>query len=437
MYLRLLLNTVIMFAISFGESKPVAGQYSTMELSSKYEAVQIILTNDVALELELSSDQKKAIVSILRPENKKFDENGYDFKRSSRMSEAETVDAVNRLQEKVGASFDAISECLLPEQRIRLEQIIAQRAARFGPDMLFGIKSEKLNLDLSNDQIAKVEETAKSLSTAFAQDFRNSYHDFKSLIISACNQQLKNLSDHQRAMYESSFGEPFVTEGDAIRRMELALSKVKMRLPYPEPGSKFTWAQFSKEESDLSLNSNAFGLLIQPGVAEQLELSDDQLAQASVAVALYREMLRKANDNSSEQSAVPSGADFDLEQLNLMLPFQCQTIREMHRQREISMMQDSYFGLKSCVEFLEITREQMKNIDLTADEIDKQLAESCSEIRTALEEKLTMYQAKQVSNLTPKQRHAYESFFGKLFLGSNLIHETPHPKFLKQRDFRN
>ena len=432
MFLRLLLNTFVLIAISFVGSEPVAGQFSTLEISSKYAGVQIVLTNGVAKELELSSDQKKTIVSILRPENRNANETGFVFKGSLRKSEADTIEAVRLLQEKVGSRFDAIYECLLPHQQRRLEQIIAQRDARFESDMVFGIKSAKLNLDLSNDQIARVDQTAKSLSEAFAQEFRKSYDDFKSLIISARDQQLNNLSEHQRAIYESSFGEPFVTERDAITRMEAALLKVKMRLPYPEPESQFTWAQFSKEESDLSLNSNAFGLLSQPGVAEQLELTDEQLAQAKVAVAFYVEMLRKENDNSLEQSARQSSADFDLEQLNLMLPLQFRQIKEIHRQREISMMQDSYFGLKACVEYLEITSEQMKNIDFTADEIDKHLSENCSDIRVALEEKLTMYQAKQVSNLTPKQKRVYESLFGELFLGSSLFYETPHPQFLKR-----
>jgi hypothetical protein len=433
MYQNRPLSTICLLLISFEGSKAVTGQHVTLEISSKYEAVQIILTNDVAKELELSIDQKESIVSILQFEKRKSVNHASVHKGSRRATEAETVDRVNRLQKEVGSVFDSISGCLLPHQRTRLDQILAQRSARFGSDMTFGIRNAKLNLDLSSDQITRVEETSKSLSAAFAQDFRKSFDDFTSSILSARTQQLENLTPLQRSMYKSTFGEPFVAEMDAINRMDAALLKEKMRLPYPETNSKYTWVQFCTDESDLSLIPNAFGLLNQPGVAEQLELTDEQLAQAKIAVANYGDVLRKANDSHLEHSAGISNVTFELDQLTLILPFQFQKLKEIHRQREVSMMQDSYFGLKSCVDFLELKPEQMKDIDETADEIDKNLSARCTAIRGELEDKLVKYQKKQISLLTPKQKRVYESFFGELFLGSNLIYQSPHPKLLQKK----
>ena len=175
------------------------------------------------------------------------------------------------------------------------------------------------------------------------------------------------------------------------------------------------------------MNSNWYSLLIQPGVAEELNLTDDQFLQIKVALVQYRE-----SELSGEPGPGWPRSQFQLEQLTSLLPFQLQRIKEIQNQHTALVIQDSYFGLKSCIDFLKITPHQMKIIDQTVGAIDKQFDEECNEIRAGLEEKLVMYQARQISNLTPEQKKAYESFFGKMFLGSNLIYKTPLPKLLKK-----
>jgi hypothetical protein len=189
------------------------------------------------------------------------------------------------------------------------------------------------------------------------------------------------------------------------------------------------------DESEMRRSGSPLAkLLADPGVAEELELVDQQIQDLQNVLARFREAhnehhsarlmqaLSGVHANSNfDDSPEPGFQRYEDEISKILLPHQFSRLRQLQIQKIIQLSYDSKFGASRLARLLNLTDEQKQNIEKQSAQFDEEMRNELDEALKRMRVLRETHREKILSEFSVEQVRKYEKLVGPEFLGPSTI----------------